>query len=92
MKTPLKNLNLEIKEQLTHFKDEHVQLTTLPNQLKIGTLDTNAKLGNITLVFKIGSRYELENERGFSVLLNQLTNEKVFNISFSFFNLYIFFS
>jgi hypothetical protein len=45
MKTPLNNLHLEIKEQLTHYKDKHVRVHTLPNQLKIGTLDTNSKLG-----------------------------------------------
>jgi hypothetical protein len=52
MKTPLNNLNLEIKEQLTHYKDKHVRIQTLPNQLKIGTLDTNSKLGFFNIPFK----------------------------------------
>lgn len=73
MFTPFGQQNVNYVEPIVHYRENDVKVTNLPNGLRVGTIDTHSRTGNITIIFKTGPRFETPSERGLSAILNKMS-------------------
>lgn len=73
MTIPFGKQNFDYVEPIVHYKENDVKVRNLPSGLKIGTIDTHSRTGNITIIFKTGSRFEEPYERGISTIVNSMS-------------------